>query len=123
MNALQQIRKRKKGFTLIELIVVIAIIAVLAAIAIPRFTGTLSTSKLKADKATARTLVSAVQIAQAEEAVFTVAGRPTPANLQTAGYITAEPVSQSAGGDFTINYSADWTISTVTVGSAVQVYP
>ncbi|MDU7886073.1 MAG: prepilin-type N-terminal cleavage/methylation domain-containing protein, partial [Clostridium perfringens] len=47
--------KKKKGFTLIELIIVIAIIAILAAIAIPNFLSIQRKSRVKADIASAKT--------------------------------------------------------------------
>ena len=49
-------KKKKKGFTLVELIIVIAIIAVLAAIAIPKFGQITRNANAKADIATAKNI-------------------------------------------------------------------
>ncbi|GFP77568.1 prepilin-type N-terminal cleavage/methylation domain-containing protein [Clostridium fungisolvens] len=60
-NALtSRLKKKKKGFTLIELIIVIAIIAILAAIAIPSFTQIREKSKVKVDEASSDTIKKAV---------------------------------------------------------------
>ena len=58
MNIKKQ-NKKKKGFTLIELIVVIAIIAILAAIAIPNYLSIQRKAKVKADIASAKTIYNA----------------------------------------------------------------
>ncbi|GEA29223.1 prepilin-type N-terminal cleavage/methylation domain-containing protein [Clostridium diolis] len=54
MNELS--KKKKKGFTLVELIIVIAIIAILAAIAIPKFGQITRNANIKADIATAKNI-------------------------------------------------------------------
>lgn len=55
-------RKKKKGFTPIELIVVIAILGILASIAIPKFKNTAANAEEQAKEATIRTVNSAYQI-------------------------------------------------------------
>lgn len=57
--------KSKKGFTLIELIFVITILGVLAGIAIPRLSGLSRNAKREANMVTARTIASAVSMAEA----------------------------------------------------------
>ena len=52
-------KNKKKGFTLIELIIVIAIIAILAAIAIPKFGDIRKNAALKSDIANAKVIANA----------------------------------------------------------------
>ncbi len=79
--------KKKKGFTLIELIVVIAIIAILAAIAIPNFLSIQRKSRVKADVATAKTIYDATSALIAEGKIVpgSEAVKDKEISLQNAG--------------------------------------
>ncbi len=83
--------KKRKGFTLIELVVVIAILGILMAIAIPRFSGVKDLAAKKAIEAEARSLLSGYEIHLAQEG-------SAPADGTAMGKYVTVPT----GGTYTI---------------------
>ncbi|WP_304519200.1 competence type IV pilus major pilin ComGC [Clostridium estertheticum] len=98
-------KKKRKGFTLIELIVVIAILGILAAIAIPKLSGFTTSSKKQADYATAATIGHAAQAYLVDNPTAT----PTLDLLKTAKLIPSTTATNAQSS------SAAWAI-TVTTG-------
>lgn len=62
MRDIQRNEKKKKGFTLIELIIVLAVMAIIAAVAIPNFVGIKNSAAVKADEQSGETIKRAVQV-------------------------------------------------------------
>lgn len=63
-------KKKKKGFTLIELIIVIAIIAILAAIAVPQFSKIREKANISTDISNAKAIHSTVATGIASEEII-----------------------------------------------------
>lgn len=122
MNKL--LKNKKKGFTLIELIIVIAIIAILAAVAVPKFGQIQRNSKIKADIATAKNLHSVASQYLAEADAHVPASNITTAveaNVDggkinnTKLYNTPFVVNVDATGNITVSASNGT--------NSIQIYP
>ena len=57
------INSRKKGFTLVELVIVIAVIAILAAVLIPTFSSLVQKANMRADTQAVRQMNTALAMA------------------------------------------------------------
>ena len=116
MNTKKQ-TKKKKGFTLIELIIVIAIIAILAAIAIPNFLSIQRKARVKADIASAKTIYDATSALVAEGKIIPGTELNTVTEIETSqnsnndvkdiqGYLQTIPKPKSIdGGVFAVEVS------------------
>ncbi|WP_297416820.1 prepilin-type N-terminal cleavage/methylation domain-containing protein [Clostridium sp.] len=118
-------KKKKKGFTLIELIIVIAIIAILAAIALPRFGQIRENGNVKADIATAKNIETAVQTAIANGDITLDSSGDATVTVSSVMSGTVPKVKASssghAGADFTASVSGN--VVHVGINGGQEIFP
>lgn len=125
-------KKKKKGFTLIELIIVIAIIAILAAMAIPKFGQIRENANQKADIATAKNIATIIaqDVADGTDSIVTDGTETAIATDSTiAGKLdgSAKPKAKNSAGTVadTFSYIVNATNGNITImyTSGNEVYP
>ena len=112
----KRIMKKRKGFTLIEMVIVITIIGILSSIAVTKYSKIQENAKKNADYATAANLATAAMIAISDGEQNVDVG-----SLQSKGYIEVIPKPKSdKSNNLDINAVGDSV--TVKVGNKV-FYP
>lgn len=98
---MKKLMSKKKGFTLVELLVVVAIIAILMLIALPKFMDATGGARVRVFEANARALIS-----EANTALASAAGNVSDVTVDSLPNVTGENTSKFDGkpADSTYGY-------------------
>ena len=111
------LEKKKKGFTLIELIAVIAILGILAAIIIPKMLGYTDSARLAKEQAECKSILNQVEIYDSTATTLII---PSTTGIApaTALSVIADIAQTPNTGDLASLTSLEGTITSITsVGS------
>lgn len=125
---IQNLKKNKRGMTMIEIIVVLVILAILAAFMIPSMLGFVDDARGKAYVAEARTCYIAAQTIATEEAAFGAADDAIVAKIKVdndrfKNLVGPEVVTGLTSVTATVNNGAVASLIFVKDGTTVTITP
>ncbi|HSQ88774.1 type II secretion system protein [Romboutsia sp.] len=115
-------KKRRAGFTLVEMVIVVTILGVLSSLGFMKFGQVQENARLNSDYVAASSLATATNLALNDKSVTKDSnGEVKISDLVETKYLRIEPVPQSEEGVFEIVVDSDSSI-TIKVGE-IQFYP
>ena len=107
------INSKKKGFTIVELVIVIAVVAILAAVLIPTFSNLVKKANLSADQVAVKNMNTALAVESKPEDIESAVKL-----LDEAGYNAFEALIPVSKG-----YTFYWMVSNNTIVLADEISP
>ncbi|WP_042276003.1 type II secretion system protein [[Clostridium] dakarense] len=104
--------KKKKGFTLVEMVLVVTILGVLSSIAFMKFGGVQEKAQKNADYIAASNIATAINLGINDRVINEENNKDILEVLKNNGYISSIPKPQSTTGEFdiTVDGKGDITI-------------
>lgn len=119
LNTLKKKLNKKKGFTLMEMLIVVAIIAILIAIAIPTFSSQLEKAREASDQANIRSAYAIAQASTLLEKYPDGTALPTTGTVTSPWYLNKDgSVASAATNAYAIQAKGPVSVSTVPISGS-----